>query len=108
MKWLKDEYDSYQETKTHVQKQSTSSGQFGRYKPFAIMLADEGGGPGGLAACMNIVKNQIRLTQAGRLLGGQHPWFLMNKMSERVEFMHLETRFSNMMDEDFILTSTNI
>ena len=101
MKWAKTELDKHITEKAHTTKQTTRAEEYGRYKPFSVMWRDEGHDHAGLVASLNIVKNYIRLTNANKLLNDQHPWFKYNRLSERIEFLHLESRFSSLVDESW-------
>ena len=63
------------------------------------MLKDEVGDSDALTACHNIVKSELLLMNEGKLLLGKFPWFRVNPLSKRLEFAHLESRFSDVFDQ---------
>jgi hypothetical protein len=71
-------------------------------------VRDEGGDASAHAAALNIIKTEIVLMRENKLLGGTAPWFIHNPMSKRIEFMHLETRFSDMFEQAWKTTTTHI
>eukprot|EP00969_Alexandrium_andersonii_P156606 6923636-Alexandrium_andersonii.AAC.1 len=44
--------------------------------------------------------SELKLTEAGKLLGGQHPW-IKNKLSMRLEFMHLEQNYQELYEKSW-------
>jgi hypothetical protein len=83
-------------------------GSEGKYKPFSVIVRDEGGDLAAKHAALNIVKSELVLMRSGKLLGGVAPWFVHNPLSKRVEFMHLETRFADMFEQSWRSTKTEI
>jgi hypothetical protein len=71
----------------------------GKYKPFSVIVRDEGGDTEAYTAGVNIVKSCIALTYAGKLMNSEHPWFRVNSMSKRLEWLHLDTVFSDLYTE---------
>jgi hypothetical protein len=71
-----------------------------------VIVADEGGDKAALVAAINIVRTEIEYMNKGALLANEHPWFKFNVMSKRVEFMHLESHFSDMFSKAWSMTTT--
>jgi hypothetical protein len=71
-------------------------------------VRDEGGDAAARTAALNIVKSELVLQRQGKLLGGMAPWFILNPLSKRIEFMHLETRFSDMFTEAWKTTTRQL
>ena len=69
-------------------------------------MRDEGGDRAATIAAANIVTSQVKMMHKNMLLANKFPWFKMNTMSRRVEFMHLESHFSDMYAEAW-KTTTN-
>lgn len=78
----------------------------GRYKPFSVIVRDEGQDEPAYEAAVNVVKSCISLTVSGNLLGGEHPWHRVNPQTKRLEWMHLDTTFQDMYSTDFLTNET--
>jgi hypothetical protein len=78
----------------------------GRYKPFSVIVRDEGQDEPAFEAAVNVVKSCISLTVSGNLLGGEHPWHRVNPQTKRLEWMHLDTTFQDMYTTDYVTTET--
>jgi hypothetical protein len=78
----------------------------GKYKPFSIIVRDEGADAEALTAAINIVKSCINLTFTNHKLKGEHPWFRLNAMSKRLEWMHLDTTYSDLYTESHMTEET--
>ena len=104
--WVQEVYKNHIKSKQHNSSITTSSGDFGQYKPFAVIWADEGKDKARLRATVNIVKNQMKLMKNGKLLNNEHPWYRWNKLSERMEFMHLRTSFQSLYQEEWKTTES--
>jgi hypothetical protein len=76
----------------------------GRYKPFSIIVRDEGQDEPAYQAAVMVVKSCISLTMSGNYLGGEHPWHRINPQTRRLEWMHLDTTFQDMYSTDFLTT----
>ena len=80
----------------------------GKYKPFSVIVRDEGGDAEAYKAGVNIVKSCVALTYSGQLLKGEHSWFRVNSMSKRLEWMHLDTTYSDLYTEAHTTTQTRV
>jgi hypothetical protein len=76
----------------------------GRYKPFSVIVRDEGQDQPAYEAAVNVIKSCISLTVSGKLLGGEHPWYRINPQSQRLEWMHLDTTFQDLYSTDYSTT----
>jgi hypothetical protein len=105
-KWATDRYEDEKERREKRTKHQFDYGKYGRYKPFSVIVRDEGGDLAAHRAALAIVQNELVLRRAGKLLGGFAPWFMVNALSNRTEWMHLETRFSDMFSQAWESTSS--
>jgi hypothetical protein len=73
-----------------------------------VIHRDEGGDREGYKAAVNIVKSCISLTYQNKWLNNEHPWFRFNHMSKRLEWLHLNTVYSDLYTECFESAETRI
>jgi len=80
--------------KVYVKSYQVVNASMGTYKPFAILVRDEGGkdDPECLLAAKKIAAKCVAL-------GG--PWVSWNVMSERLEFLHLRKEHNEIMQESW-------
>lgn len=98
-KWAVDRYEDEKEKREKMEVHRMDYGKYGRYKPFSVIVRDEGGDEQARQAALQIVRSELVLQREGKLLGGFAPWFMVNPLSKRTEWMHLETRFSDMFSQ---------
>ncbi|CAK0875843.1 unnamed protein product [Prorocentrum cordatum] len=89
-KWVKDTLNKLIEEKiTEKEEDSITRGKRGKYKPFSIIVSDEGNDELAYKAALNVVKNCFKLMQAGKTFVGE-PFSKTDMQSERVKFLHLD------------------
>ena len=99
--WAKKEYNKLTTERSRTQSQKTSFGTLGRYKPFSIIVRDEGADEEAYKAAVNVVKSCVSMTYSGKLLQGEHPWFKVNTQTKRLEWMHLETSYADLYTDQY-------
>ena len=81
--WAKVRLQEVQQKKEYVESYQRVDSSTGTYVPFFILWKREGGAkdPGALAASVRHAKKALRMGP---------PWVTKNRMTERIEFLHLE------------------
>jgi len=96
LKWAREQYDDIVMAKRHTQSYKVVNQSLGTYKPFAVLVQDEGGkdDPEALNAAKKIASKCVAL-------GGD--WVSWNVMSERLEFLHLRREHNEIMSNKWEL-----
>ena len=100
LRWLQCEYDSIIQKRSKTDSRRQLDEVKGLYKPFSVMVRDEGQDDAAVKACLNIVDECLRRQAAGKLAGGRKPWFRINPLSKRVEWLHLSEGYSDSFEEN--------
>ena len=92
--WANTEYTTMIQKKIHIKSYQVVNASMGTYKPFAVLVKDEGGkdDPECLQAAKKIAAKCVAL-------GG--PWVNWNVMSERLEFLHLRKEYNEIMQDSW-------
>lgn len=92
--WAEQEFDTIVQKKIHIKSYQVVKASMGTYKPFAILVRDEGGKDD--SECLLAAK---RIAAKCVSLGA--PWVHWNVMSERLEFLHLRKEHNEIMQESW-------
>lgn len=88
LEWAKMELDTVISKKVYTKSYKVVSASMGTYKPFSMLVRDEGGDQEALDAAKRIASKCV-------ILGGD--WCSYNVMSERLEFLHLKREHNEIM-----------
>lgn len=95
-KWVTDLIAEKQLARFSKQAQRSSHGERGTYKPFRVIVRDEGDDEAAVRACMNLVAKCVDFSNKGKLYYDQ-PLIRFNTFTLRHEFLHVTAGF----DESF-------
>ena len=98
MNWVKGKLDGCVAKRLRTQKATFENFKKGKFKPFSVIVRDEGSDQCAVKAATNIVQTCIALWKKNITCNGV-PFVSWNSFSKRAEFLHLETGFADIVQD---------
>ena len=87
--WAMDKYEALNKRRRIVESNKQSDSFVARYRPFAVIVREEGGDQAAFTAACHYIVSAAKMHTKGVCFRGR-PWSRYNSMTRRVEWLYVE------------------